>query len=320
MSLCQTVEWNGDPRPTEFISSTELHAQINFADVQTAGTASVSVLTPTPGGGSSSELTFRIVSQASLPPIPSIIALNPGSAMAGSSGLLVDLSGFWLANSDTVNWNGSPRTDTSQGFLAARISASDLATPGYSEVTVVTPEGIVSNAARFEILYQPTAVNQSANDMIWDPVNQVFYISIPSAASTHGNQVCVLNPVTQAISNCQPGSEPNVLAISDDSRFLYVGMDGSNSVQRFVLPSLTADISFPVGTDPYDGPYVALDIQVAPGAPHTVAIARGILNLEPDTEGGIAVYDDGTPRPMIAPGWGSTTNSFNSIQWGKDAT
>ena len=315
-----TVEWNGSPRQTEFVSSTELQAQINFGDVQTAGSASVTVVTPSPGGGSSSTLTFTIVPQSSLPPIPSIIALNPNSAMAGSGGLLVTPSGFWLSSPDTVNWNGSPRTDTSQGFLAARVNASDLTTPGYAEVTVVTPEGIVSNAAKFQILYQPVAVNQSVNDMVWDLVNQVFYISIPSTASTHGNQVCVLIPSSRAITNCQSGNGPNKLAISDDSQFLYVGMDGSNSVQRFKLPSMTPDINFSVGTDPFDGPYIALDIQVAPGAPHTVAISRGILNLDPNTQGGIAIYDDGTQRPTIAPGWGPTSNSYNSIQWGKDAT
>jgi hypothetical protein len=315
-----TVEWNGSPRPTEFVSTTELQAQINFADVQTAGSASIAIVTPNPGGGSSSALTFTIVPEAGLPPIPAINALNPNSAIAGSGSLLVTPSGFWLSNSDTVNWNGSPRTDTSQGFVAARVNASDLTTPGYAEVTVVSPEGIVSNAAPFQVLYQPTAVNQSVSDMVWDPLHQAFYISIPSSASTRPNQVCVLNPNTRVITNCQSGNEPNVLAISDDGQFLYVGMDGSNSVQRFTLPSLTPDINFSVGTDPNDGPYVALDIQVAPGAPHTVAISRGILNLEPDTEGGIAIYDDGTQRPTIAPGWGPTSNSYNSIQWGKDTT
>ena len=106
----------------------------------------------------------------------------------------------------------------------------------------------------------------------------------------------------------------------DDSQFLYVGMNGSNSVQRFILPSLTPDINFSVGTDPYSGPYVALDIEVTPGAPHTTAISRGLLNVDPDTEGGIAIYDDGTQRPTIAPGWGPTQNSYDSIQWGEDAT
>ena len=248
-----TVEWNGSSRQTEFVSSTELQAQINFADVQTAGSASVAVETPSPGGGSSSTLTFTIAPYTSIPPIPSIIALNPNSAPAGSSGLLVDLSGYWLSNSDTVDWNGSPCTNTSQGFLAAQVNASDIATPGYAEVTVVTPDGIVSNAAEFQILYQPTAVNQSTNDMVWDPLNQVFYISVPSSANTHANQVCVLNPVTATILNCQAaGSEPDVLAISDDRQFLYVGEDGTGSVQRFTLPSLVPDISYSLGPIPRD--------------------------------------------------------------------
>jgi len=315
-----TVEWNGSPRQTELVSTTQLQAQISFSDVQNAGTAAVTVVTPSPGGGTSNALTFTIVSPNSLPPIPSVIALNPNSAVAGSAGLLVDLSGYWLDNSDTVDWNGSPRTNTSQGFLAAQVNASDLTTPGYAEVTVVTPGGVVSNAAEFQILYQPTAVNQSTNDMVWDPLDQVFYISIPSSATANANQVCVLNPANSAITNCQVGNEPNMLAISDDSQFLYVGMDGSNSVQRYVLPNLTPDINFTLGTDPYDGPYVALDIEVAPATPHTVAISRGILNLLPDTEGGIAIYDDGVQRPTATQGWGPTSDSYDSIVWGEEAT
>ena len=314
-----TVEWNGSPQQTELVSSTELQAQISFSDVQNAGTATVSVATPSPGGGTSNTLTFTIVDYSS-PPIPSIIALTPNSAVAGGAGLLVTPSGYWLNNSDTVDWNGNPRTNTSQGYPAAQVNASDLTTPGYAQVTVVTPGGVVSNAAEFQILYQPTAVNQSTNDMVWDPVNEVFYISVPSSATTNANQVCVLNPATNGITNCQAGNQPNVLAISDDSQFLYVGMDGSNSVRRYVLPNLTPDINFSVGTDPYDGPYVALDIEVSPATPHTVAISRGILNLVPDTEGGIAIYDDGLQRPTFAQGWGPTTDSYDSIQWGKDAT
>src|SRR5207244_13504657 len=128
---------------------------------------------------------------------------------------------------------GSPRPTSWMGTLQAQISAADLASPGYGEVAVLTPDGTITNAAEFQILYQPTAVNQSTNDIVWDPLNQVFYISVPSSASKLANQVCILNPTTQAITNCQSGNSPNALAISDDSQFLYVGMDGSHSVQRY---------------------------------------------------------------------------------------
>jgi hypothetical protein len=314
-----TVEWNGNPRQTELVSSTELQAQINFSDVQSAGTATVSVSTPSPGGGTSNGLTFTTVDYSS-PPIPSIIALNPNSAVAGSAGLLVDLSGYWLNNSDTVNWNGSPRTNTSQGFLAAQVNASDLTTAGYAEVTVVTPGGVVSNAAEFQILYQPTAVNQSANDMVWDPVNQVFYLSVPGTATTNANQVCVLNPTTLKITNCQVGNEPDVLAISDDSQFLYVGMDGAGSVQRFVLPGLVPDVSYSLGNYETGDPYFALDIQVEPGAPDTTAVSKG-ANVDPAAQGGITIYDGSTPRPVSSVGCGVPFGQCaDSIQWNSEGT
>lgn len=316
-----TVEWNGSPRQTELVSSTTLQAQISLSDVQNAGTAAVSVMTPTPGGGTSNILGFSIVPSASLPPIPSINALNPNSAMAGSGGLLVDLSGFWLENSDTVEWNGSPRTNTSQGFLAAQVNASDLVTPGYAQITAVTPGGITSNAAKFQILYQPTAVNQSTNDMVWDPVNQVFYISVPSTATTNANQVCVLNPTTLKITNCQAGNEPDVLAISNNSQFLYVGMDGAGSVQRFVLPTLTPDISYSLGNYESGDPYFALDLQVKPGAPETTAVSKGAKNVDPAAQGGITIYDGSTPRPSSSVGCGSPNGQCaDSIQWNSDGT
>jgi hypothetical protein len=59
---------------------------------------------------------------------------------------------------------------------------------------------------------------------------------------------------------------PNVLAISDDSRLLNVGIDGA--VQRFLLPGLVSDINFSLPVDSFGGgPFFALDLQVAPGVP-----------------------------------------------------
>jgi hypothetical protein len=54
------VRWNGADRPTTFLSATQLRASISAADIATAGTASVTVFTPSPGGGTSAPLTFTI--------------------------------------------------------------------------------------------------------------------------------------------------------------------------------------------------------------------------------------------------------------------
>jgi hypothetical protein len=309
------VEWNGSPRHTQFISSTELQAQITFADVQNAGSALVSVVTPSPGGGTSNTLILSIVSQ-SLVAAPVIVSLYPNSVAAGSAGFTLQVNANWATGSSVVKWNGSPRPTSYIGGLQVQISAQDVASAGYAQVTVFTPGpgGGTSNPAQFQILYQPTTINQSTNDILWDPINQVFYISIPSSASTHPNQVCMLSPAAGVITNCRNGSEPNVLAISDDSQFLYVGMDGNSSVQRYALPNLTPDISFSLGTQ---GAF-ALDIQVAPGAPHTTAVTIGTATI-PKATGGITIYDDATARPVIAQGWGPASNLYDSLQWGADA-
>ncbi len=54
------IHWNGSPRATTFISSTQLTAAIPASDVATAETASVTVFNPTPGGGEFGAVTFTI--------------------------------------------------------------------------------------------------------------------------------------------------------------------------------------------------------------------------------------------------------------------
>ncbi len=56
-----TVLWNGNARTTTFVSSAQLSATINAADVATAGTANVTVSNPAPGGGSSNMAHFQVV-------------------------------------------------------------------------------------------------------------------------------------------------------------------------------------------------------------------------------------------------------------------
>ena len=61
-----TVNWNGASRSTTFVSSSSLTATISAADIASVGTASVTVVNPSPGGGTSNAQTFTIAS----PPSP----------------------------------------------------------------------------------------------------------------------------------------------------------------------------------------------------------------------------------------------------------
>jgi hypothetical protein len=54
------VQWNASPLPTTYVSSTQLTAAIPASDVAAAGTAVVTVVNPTPGGGTSGGAAFEI--------------------------------------------------------------------------------------------------------------------------------------------------------------------------------------------------------------------------------------------------------------------
>jgi hypothetical protein len=164
-------------------------------------------------------------------------------------------------------------------------------------------------------------IDQASNGMVYDPVNQVIYLSVPGNAPTNGNTISVVSLASGTLTSSMfAGSEPDAIAISDNSQFLYAGLDGSSKVQRFKLPSLDADISYPLGRSSFLGPNVALDLQVAPGAPHTTAVSLGNFGFSPEAEGGIIIFDDSTPRPTTSPGWEGSTNLYDSLQWGSDAT
>jgi hypothetical protein len=72
------VQFNGQDRPTTFVSATELRAQITAADVQAAGQNSITVFNSTPGGGTSNA--------ASLIVFACTYTLNPASQNFPSSG------------------------------------------------------------------------------------------------------------------------------------------------------------------------------------------------------------------------------------------
>jgi subtilisin family serine protease len=99
------VNWNGSPRATTVLASTQLRATITDADVASIGTAQVSVFTPAPGGGTSGSLTFSMV------PPPSL-AVSAATAAPGTT-VTVTLTGGlgggadWLAFAATSSANTS---------------------------------------------------------------------------------------------------------------------------------------------------------------------------------------------------------------------
>jgi uncharacterized repeat protein (TIGR01451 family) len=150
-----TVTWNGSPRATNFISATQLTADITMADIANPGTASIAVVNPAPGGGTSNSVTFTITSGNTGNPVPTLTSLLPASATAGGAAFTLNAVGTNFVNGAVLEWNGTARTTTfvSSTQLSASISATDIANPGNVSVLALNPApgGGASNALNFTI-------------------------------------------------------------------------------------------------------------------------------------------------------------------------
>jgi YVTN family beta-propeller protein len=148
------VKWNGVALATAFGSGTQLTATVPVGDIATAGTASVTVFNPTPGGGTSSALTFTINATTSNP-VPTLTALQPSSARAGGAGFTLTVTGTNFISTSSVQWNGVALVTTavSGTQLTATVPMSDIAAAGTASVTVFnfTPGGGTSGALTFTI-------------------------------------------------------------------------------------------------------------------------------------------------------------------------
>ncbi len=84
---------------------------------------------------------------------PAISSVNPVSMQAGGPSFLLTVVGENFTTSSRVQWNGEDRfaVFNSTFQLRARIPASDIATPGSAEISILNPEGISSPIQTFTI-------------------------------------------------------------------------------------------------------------------------------------------------------------------------
>ncbi len=144
------VHWNGTARTTTFVGATQLQTAITAADIATAGTASVTVTNPAPGGGTTSALNFTINN-----PAPTLASLTPNSVVAGSAGFALALNGTGFVATSVAQVNGSNRTTTfvNSTKLTIDLTAADIATAGTLSLVAVnaTPGGGTSGAQTLTI-------------------------------------------------------------------------------------------------------------------------------------------------------------------------
>ena len=157
--LGSVVHWNGATRTTTFVSGTQLTAAIPASDIASAGTAQVTVVSPTPGGGTSSPVAFTIDNPAPGNPVPVVTSLSPAKVVAGSAAFDLIVTGTGFVQGATVQWNGTNRATTfvSTTQVQAAIAVVDVVDPVSVPVTVTNPAPTVgtSNALIFVVTTPP---------------------------------------------------------------------------------------------------------------------------------------------------------------------
>ena len=73
------VNWNGAPLATQFVSGSKLTATVPAADIATASTAWVTVVSPAPGGGTSNTAFFSVTAKYSF-----AVAFSLGYSLGGT--------------------------------------------------------------------------------------------------------------------------------------------------------------------------------------------------------------------------------------------
>jgi WD40-like Beta Propeller Repeat len=151
LTPASVVSWNSTPLATFFVSTAQLTAQVPATLIQNAGTSSITITTPQPGGGTSLTLLFTINPLAS--PIPTITALSPSGVLTGSSGFTLTVTGSNFVSTSIVTVNGAGRSTTfvNSTTLQAAMLGSDTTTPGKLPIVVLNPQPSGGSSSAFPL-------------------------------------------------------------------------------------------------------------------------------------------------------------------------
>ena len=249
------VTINGNGQPTEFLDSQDLQVQIPATELISAGVLSVSVLNPSPGGGTSQTLPLTVTYA-----VPAITMLSPTSAAAGGNSQVLTVSGTGMTPATVITFNGSPRTTTyvSNTSVSANLTESDLFSAQVAQLIAVNPspggglsvaaifgvDGIIPTTARPGYSGLPELVDYSylglgpnsgvGNLNLSGPSisSGGRYVAYASAASnlvfndTNGNPDVFLTDTCFAVTSCVPSTQ--LISISGSSGNGAPGTQGNS--------------------------------------------------------------------------------------------
>jgi hypothetical protein len=174
-----------------------------------------------------------------------------------------------------------------------------------------------------------TTINMVSLDIAWDESSALLYAVVLGIDPHYPNSIVAINPATGDVVQSQNvGSDPYLVRTSTDGSYIYTGYMSKNAVTQLTLPALGSPFTWSLGSNQLDGPLIAIDLQLAPGASETAAVSSGTIDqannyifpVEANAYGYLTIYDNGIARPDSLTGLSTTLNAFGSLQWGADSS
>jgi hypothetical protein len=140
---------DGNPRLTSYANDTTLRTILTDVDAAIPGVVSVMVVSDTPGGGTSQPLPLTIYEG-----VPTILGVQPGSAVAGQSSVVLNVLGRRFRSDAVIRWDGVDRPTMygAQTRLTTVLDAADVATAGEHTVEVRQGSIVVDTSFQFTVL------------------------------------------------------------------------------------------------------------------------------------------------------------------------
>ena len=266
--------------PTGYVYTYGLNGSVSNDLVSSTGSANVTVSNATAATPVSNSLPVTVTN----PPVPVITTVSPNYAPVNAD-VKLTVSGTGFTKNSVVSYNGTALTTAfgSTTGLSTTVPASLLAIPGNGSITVSTPApGGGTSAGAALSIYLPVV----SNNMVFNPVNGLAYLSIPSTGSTvTGNSIVSMDPATGALGTpVFVGSEPGVMAVSDNGKTLWVALNGTVAIRKVDLVNNVAGAQYSTAAL---GNAAATAVLVLPGTTDSVAVTNS---------SNLGLYDAGVLR------------------------
>jgi hypothetical protein len=296
------INWNGSAKTTTFVNATTLTASITAADIATAGTATVTVTNPVPGGGTSSGQTFTINTNVS----PTIAVTSSftnfiGEANVASTSQTYTVGGSNLADNITVtastdyqvsldnsSWSSSAIINQSGGSVASttvyvRLNATASGTylgalthtsSGASDQTVNLNGSAISAVPTTQSVLSVTSATANSLTFSMNGGNGAGRILVASTAAVS----FIPTDATAAT-----GVNANWTLATDQGSSNKIVFDGSGT--SVTVSGLTANTTYYFAVYEYNGSTTTLNyLQGTPGT-----ISATTLVAEPTTNSTVSI-------------------------------